>query len=338
MKLRAAIIGAGLMGRWHATNVSRVGGEVAFICDVDQHAARSLARNFKTAQPTARIEEALERNQVDVAHICTPLSNHFGSAAAALKRGIHVLVEKPMTSNCQQTEQLYQLASEHRVLLCPVHQFSFQRGVQKALASLNRIGQLRHFEAIFCSAGGGAKTGEDLDEIVADILPHPLSLMQIFAPGSLRETNWGVHHPEAGELRAILNAREISSSIFISMSARPTKAAFRVVGTTGTIHLDLFHGFSVVEAGVVSRWRKILRPFDLSVRTFAGAGMNIVQRTFTREPAYPGLRTLIRNFYAAISCASNPPIQSSDAIEIAATRDLLREKMKATNRGFDREK
>ena len=329
MKSRAAIIGAGLMGRWHATNIARLGGEVMFVCDTNEQAARSLAGNFKTAQAITQIEEALERNRVDVAHICTPLRNHFDSASAALERGIHVLVEKPMTNECLQTEQLYQLASKHQVLLCPVHQFSFQHGVQKALANLNRIGQLRHLEAIFCSAGGAAKRGEDLDEIVADILPHPLSLMQIFAPGSLRETNWGVHHPEPGELRATLNAHEISSSIFISMSARPTEAALRIVGTTGTIHVDLFHGFSVVEAGVVSRWRKIIRPFDLSLRTFGGAGINIIQRTFSREPAYPGLRTLIRNFYDAIASGSNPPIQSNDAIEIAATRDLLREKMKA---------
>ena len=37
---------------------------------------------------------------------------------------------------------LYALAAEHRVLLCPVHQFPFQGGVQHAVTEFGRIGEL----------------------------------------------------------------------------------------------------------------------------------------------------------------------------------------------------
>ena len=329
MRLRAAIVGAGLMGRWHARSVTSVGGEVAVVCDEDEHAARSLARNFKGARACARINEAFEADKVDIVHVCTPLSNHFESAAAALSHGVHVLIEKPMAPDRQHTEHLYQLAAEHRVLLCPVHQFPFQRSVQKALAHLGQIGQLRHFETIFFSAGGAGKNGEELDHIVAEILPHPLSLMQLFAADCLRDESWTVHHPAAGELQATLIAQGISFSILISMSSRPTTAALRLRGTSGTTHVDLFHDFCVAQPGAVSRWRKIVQPFDLSLRTLAAAGTNAIQRAYQREWAYPGLRTLIRNFYAAIAAGSKPPIESTAAIEIAAARDLLREKIKA---------
>ena len=182
-----------------------------------------------------------------------------------------------MTSDCAETERLYALAPEHRVLLCPVHQFPFQRGVQKALAEFGRIGQLRHFEATFCSAGGAGRSAAELDAIVAEILPHPLSLMQLFAPGSLREEGWAGEPARARRVPSHAERRQqVSFSILISMNSRPTVTALRLLGTTGTIHVDLFHGFCVIEPGAVSKWRKITHPFDLAVRTLVAAGSNLV--------------------------------------------------------------
>ncbi len=325
MKLRAMIAGAGLMGFWHAWSIAHIGGEVASVCDVDDVAARRLASRFKGARATARLEDALERDKIDVLHICTPLSSHFELASAALSRGIHVLLEKPMTPYCAETERLYASAAEHRVLLCPVHQFPFQRGVRRALAESGRIGQLRHFEATFCSAGGAGGKARDLDQIVSEILPHPLSLMQLFAPGSLGEREWSVRRPAPGELRATLVTQEICFSILISMQSRPTASALRLLATEGTIHVDLFHGFCVVEPGQVSRWRKIVHPFDLASRTLLKAGGNLVARAWTAEPAYPGLRVLMEFFYRAISGGGESPVSAKDAIEIATVRDLLSE-------------
>jgi len=331
MKVRAAIAGAGLMGFWHAKNIARAGGEVVFVHDVDPDAAARLASRCKNARSSNRLEDVLERDKIDILHVCTPVKSHFELASVALSRGIHVLIEKPMTARCAETERLCELAAEHRVLLCPVHQFPFQRGVRRAFKQFGRLGQLRHFEVTLCSAGGAGRDREDLDEIVAEILPHPLSLMQLFVPGSLREQDWNVSHPAAGEFRATLTARDICFSILISMNSRPTSSALHLLGSTGTIHVDLFHGFCVIEPETVSRWRKIVHPFDLSLRTIIAAGLNIGRRAWAWEPAYPGLRTLIRSFYTAVAASSKSPIESSDAIEIAVVRDLLTEKSRAVS-------
>jgi len=325
MKTRAGIAGAGLMGLWHAKNIARAGGELTAVYDVDQSAARRLASRFKNARASASLEDTLERDTIDVLHVCTPLNTHFEIASAALSRGIHVLVEKPVTLHSAETERLYELSAKHRVLLCPVHQFPFQPGVRRARAEFSRIGELRHFEATFCSAGGAGRSGEELDQIVAEILPHPLSLMQLFAPGSLSEKSWAVSRPAPGEFRATLPSRDICFSILISMNSRPTATSLRLLGTTGTLHVDLFHSFCVIESGTVSRLRKIVRPFDFSLRMLLAAGVNLVERISVWDPAYPGLRTLIERFYTAVASGSKSPIENSDAIEIATARDLLSE-------------
>lgn len=324
MKLRAAVAGAGLMGFCHAKNIARAGGEVAVVCDIDEEAARRLAGKCKNSRAAVQIQDALEGSEIDVLHICTPLSAHSELASAALTRGIHVLAEKPMTSDYDETERLYELAAQHRALLCPVHQFLLQRGVRKALADFGRIGRLRHFEATFFSAGGAGRRRSELNEIVAEILPHPLSLMQLFAPGSLRGEGWTVNRSAAGEFHATLTAGETCFSILVSLSSRPTVSAVRLSGTTGTIHLDLFHDFCVIEPGEVSRWRKIIHPFDLATRNFSAASANMARRSFQAETAYPGLRELIRIFYHAIASGGPVPISREDAGEVALVRDHLR--------------
>lgn len=323
MKIRAAVAGAGLMGFWHARSIARVGGEIVAVCDLDDGAARRLASRFKGARASARLEDALAREKIDVLHICTPSRTHFELASAALTHGIHVLVEKPIASSWAETDRLYSLAEEHRVLLCPVHQFPFQRGVQKARRDLHRIGQLRHFEATFCSAGGAGRGAAELDAIVAEILPHPLSLMQLFAPESLQEEGWLVHRPAPGELRAMLNANHVSFSFLISLNSRPTVTALRLSGTKGTTHIDLFHGFCVIEPGAVSKLRKIIHPFDLAVRTLVAAGSNLTLRAWQREPAYPGLEQLIRDFYVAITNGQPSPIRRDEVMREEKVRALL---------------
>ena len=324
MKHRVAIAGAGLMGFWHAKTVEHLGGIVAAVFDLNAAAAQRLAAKFPGALAGTNLVALLEENKINVLHICTPTASHYELAAAALTRGIHVLVEKPMTPTAAETERLCALAAEHHVQLCPVHQFPFQRGVLRAQAALGKIGKLRHFEARFCSAGGLGKTAAEQDAIVADILPHPLSLMQAIAPGRLSENGWNVIRPAPGEFHATLTSAGIICSILISMNTRPTTTSLHLLGTNGTIHIDLFHGFSVVEPGEVSRWRKIIHPFDLATRTLVAAGINLATRAVQGESAYPGLRNLTAQFYEAVDGKVAAPISPVDARTVAVVRDQLK--------------
>ena len=329
MKLRAAIAGAGLMGYWHAKTIKHVGGTVAAVFDLNAAAAHRLAAQFSGARACTTFAALLDENRIDVLHLCTPTASHYELAAAALARGIHVLVEKPLTPTAVETDRLYALAAEHRVQLCPVHQFPFQRGVLQAHAALGRVGRLHHFAARFCSAGGAGQNDSKLDGIVADILPHSLSLMQKFVPGSLGASDWQVSRAAPGEFHATLTTGAIGFSILISMNTRPTATSLQLLGSNGTAHVDLFHGFCVIESGDVSRWRKIIHPFDLASRTLVTAGANLVRRAATGESAYPGLRTLITQFYGAVNGSIPAPISSAEALAVGAVRDRL------TRRGDD---
>ncbi|MBY0334741.1 MAG: Gfo/Idh/MocA family oxidoreductase [Acetobacteraceae bacterium] len=319
---RVAILGAGLMGRWHAHAAQRAGARVALVADPDPARAEALARRHPGATAVRDAAAALRPGLVDAAHVCSPLDTHAPLARAAVEAGIHALVEKPLTAGAAETRALLDAARRAGVVLCPVHQVAFQDGVARAATALGRLGAVSRITFDICSAGGQGRSGAALDEVVADILPHPLSvLLRLWPDARLEAAAWHVHHPGPGELLLSGGHAGALLTIAISTSARPTRFAMEAQCREGAVRLDFFHGFAVVLDGRTSRLRKATRPFADAGRTAAAAAANLARRGLSREPAYPGLRNLVQRFYAAARAGAPPPIRDADIIATAAARD-----------------
>jgi predicted dehydrogenase len=325
---RAAIIGAGLMGQWHADAVRRIGGRVTVIVDPNEAAREGLGRRH----PNARLLAALDPTEIargsNVAHVCTPLETHYEIVSALLTAGMHVLVEKPFANTAADTTSMLALAADRRLIVCPVHQFLFQDGVRRIVDWLPSLGRVRRIEFATCSAGAvPGDVGPDV--LVAEILPHPLSLIATLLQSRLSDADWQVTYPAPGEFRATATLSGAIVDVAISAHGRPTENVLRVVCDAGSATADLFHGFAVRHDGTVSRTAKIARPFVTSGATLVGATANLARRVMTRESAYPGLRDLVRRFYAATRGASPPPIPAESVSDVALSRDQLLEKMRS---------
>lgn len=321
--IRAGIIGAGLMGTWHADAVRRVGGQVVAVFDQDPAAAQRLAARFPGAQ--ARSELALDELALDVCHICTPPESHVALAEAALAAGRHVLIEKPLAPTLAETQHLLDLAAAQNLLLCPVHQYPFQDGVQQVRRRLRQLAPLVAFHHTVRSAGGVGRTTEEVAQIAAGILPHFLSLVAALLPVELAAIEWQVVQPRAGEWLVSGNAQGIGLTLTISMAGRPPVNVCEVVGAGGTATMDLFHGFARFEGGHVSRLHKIWQPFGAAGGQLWAAGLNLGRRAVRREPAYPGLRPLIAAFYAALRSEGTSPILATETLAIAQAWEQIQQ-------------
>jgi predicted dehydrogenase len=312
------------MGRWHAHAAARAGATVAAIVDPNGDRAAQLSARH----PGSRVLEGLDASSIGrditIAHVCTPLSTHAGIVAPLIDAGVHVLAEKPLTGDARSTAALLESAQGRGVLLCPVHQMPFQRGVQSLIAEIEALGELLHVEFSACTAGAVGKGDADQDSLVDDILPHPLSVFRRLVAADMASLDWQVRRPRAGEFRAFATVGPRVVSISVSTHGRPTSNSLRVVGERATASVDLYHGFVVVHGGRVSRAGKILRPFLDAAGTAAAAARNLATRVVTVEPAYPGLATLVRAFYAATNGEVAVPISSEETLDIARARDLLR--------------
>ncbi len=114
-QIRTAVVGVGHMGRWHADKFAALkNSHLVALADQDGDRCRQLASEFGV--------DALNDyrdliGQVDAVSIATPTASHFDIAHALLDSGIHVLIEKPMTSTVEQARELVELASGKNVVL-----------------------------------------------------------------------------------------------------------------------------------------------------------------------------------------------------------------------------
>ncbi len=109
---RAAVIGTGFIGPVHIEGLRRAGvsvlGVLGSSAAKSQHAAQRLAipRAYRS------LTELLADREVDVVHITTPNQQHFEQAAQSLAAGKHVVCEKPLAMNAQESAELVKRAED----------------------------------------------------------------------------------------------------------------------------------------------------------------------------------------------------------------------------------
>lgn len=311
-----------MMGHWHGLAAKHAGARVMLVIDPDLGRARRLAARFPGSRAASDIT-ALYGIGALIAHICSPLAAHSNDAIAAMTAGLSALVEKPLAESARATTELLAVSTRSRVTICPVHQFLFQRGTLAALDAIEEIGPIVMLHSELFTAGASSRDESGRDELITSVLPHPLSLIERFLPGSLATAQWSTVRAGPGELVAISVAAHTTVTITVSTRSRPTSNSVKIVGERGTIHLDLFHGFHTIDGGGVSRARKISAPFRRSARSIAAAAANIAYRAARRETAFPGLRRLVEAFYDSVATKSPPPISSAEILDVAVARDRI---------------
>jgi predicted dehydrogenase len=129
-KIRAAVIGIGYLGRFHAQKYAQASGcELMAVVDVRDAARAAAAREF-ACQVLADYRKLL--GQVDVVSIVTPTPTHFAIARDFLTAGAHVLVEKPVTESAAEARQLIDLARAHGRVLQVGHLERFNPAIRAA--------------------------------------------------------------------------------------------------------------------------------------------------------------------------------------------------------------
>ena len=116
LRVRAAVIGTGFMGRVHLEALRRLGSVEAFT--VNPRSDRDFRR-------------VLDDHEVQAVHICTPNALHVPMAEAALAAGKHVLCEKPLATSAAEARKLTELARAARLRNCTCHNLRYYPMVQQ---------------------------------------------------------------------------------------------------------------------------------------------------------------------------------------------------------------
>jgi predicted dehydrogenase len=168
-KLRIGVVGAGHIGKNHARLYAGLSdAQFAAILDTDQARARQLADEFGVIAAGSLEEFAAA---VDAASIATPTNTHFEIARELLRRGKHLLIEKPIAENTSHASELAELAAERGLVLQVGHVERFNP-VLSALEK--RLTNPRFIEAHRLSPY--PKRSTDIG-VVLDLMIHDLEII-----------------------------------------------------------------------------------------------------------------------------------------------------------------
>jgi len=173
-KLRAAVVGAGYLGSFHAEKYAQASGcELVAVADVDRARAEALAARLGT-RAVADFRELL--GTVDCVSVVVPTQHHHDVARVLLEAGVDCLVEKPLAASSALAGELVRVARERGRILQVGHLERFN----PALTRLARIIDNPRF--IECHRLASFTTrGADVD-VVRDLMIHDLDLIRLLVP------------------------------------------------------------------------------------------------------------------------------------------------------------
>lgn len=129
-KIRTAVIGVGYLGRFHAQKYATLPeSTLVAVCDIDSQRGHEIAAELGI-DAVSDYQSLIGR--VDAVSIVTPTLLHYPVGKFFLEQGVHVLMEKPITSTSNEAQELIDIAKKNEVILQVGHLERFN-SVYKAL-------------------------------------------------------------------------------------------------------------------------------------------------------------------------------------------------------------
>jgi predicted dehydrogenase len=210
-RLRAAVVGAGHMGRFHAEKLAASdAAELVAVADSDPARARQVASALG-CRSTADFRTLL--GSLDAAVVAVPTAAHREVVGACLAAGVHVLVEKPIARTLAEADELLALARAKGLALQVGHLERFNPAFVALAAQPGRpllidIERLAPFKA----------RGTDVD-VVLDLMIHDLDLVLALARAPVEQVSAAGYHVLSDAID-IANARiEFADGCVASVSA-----------------------------------------------------------------------------------------------------------------------
>jgi predicted dehydrogenase len=175
--VRVAVVGLGYWGPNLVRNLHEVpGAEPTWVCDLRPDALDPITRRYPAVQATTSLDAVLADESVDAVVIATPVSKHHAMAAAALRAGKHVFVEKPLAASSEEAVDLIDLAEQRGLVLMPGHTFLYSPPVMM-IKSLIDSGELGEIYFISTSRVNLGLHQPDVS-VAWDLGPHDFSILR----------------------------------------------------------------------------------------------------------------------------------------------------------------
>ena len=252
-------------------------------------------------------------------------------ALAALERGCHVLIEKPIAEDEAEGRKVSELAKKKGLTVSVNHSLLFDPQVKRALDAVRAgaLGQVVSVDILRGSeyppyAGGPLPPWyRSAGYPFRDLGVHCMYLIQeLLGPVERIEGNWsslgGDPNLAYDEWRAMVQCKRGIGQFQLTWNVKPMQSQMIIHGTRGVLRVDLFAMFHGKRSStpLPKAAERLVNAFTDSLQPLVDVPVGVWKFVRKEVQAYQGLRDLVADFYRRLDAGLPPPVSADDAIAI----------------------
>jgi predicted dehydrogenase len=198
-RVHVAVIGVNGQGGSDMDRVAAAGAEIVALCDVDENRAAGARKRFPKATFTPDYRRLFDQKGIDAVLVATPDHSHAPATVLALKAGLHVFCEKPLTHTVHEARVVAELAAKQKGVTqmgTQIHAGSNYRRVVE-LIETGAIGPVKEVHVWVAKPWGGGERPTETEPV-----PPHLHWDLFLGPAPERpfyhgpdKSAYGVYHP-----------------------------------------------------------------------------------------------------------------------------------------------
>lgn len=150
--VKYGLIGCGRISKNHIKAALKSEMQIAGLCDIDTSKVLNVIKDNNLDSNVLVFDNYMEMINAfdfDLIAVATDSGSHFEIASACIKKGINVLIEKPMAMSVSDAEKLIQLGKDFDVKIGVCHQNRFNKSIQKLRQSIDdeKLGNIHYGSA-----------------------------------------------------------------------------------------------------------------------------------------------------------------------------------------------
>ncbi len=318
--IRIGVVGLGVMGRSHARVLDDIDeADLVAVCDPTEEAMAWARKRRLTGYRS--YGEMFDRASLDAVTIAVPTRFHLEVGLAAIARGLHVLMEKPIATDLGEAQQLIVAAKNRGTILAIGHVERFNPAVRELKKRLQAGEVGRIFQVHSRRQGPFPSRIRDVGAVI-DLATHDLDVMRYLLGVEVvrlyAETERRIHTEHEDMLNALLRFDNGAVGVMQVNWLTPTKIReLSVLGERGMLHLNyLTQDLTFFENSVATG-----AELPLSLLTGVSEGTLLRHIVDRAEP----LRLELESFLASVGNKTPPEVGSEDGLKaLALALDLIR--------------
>lgn len=300
-RIKVGVIGTGSMGVNHVRSYASLKHicDLVGLYDTDEKKADDIAQSYGI-KSFSSLEEMLQ--EVDAVNIATPTSTHYDIAVKAVKKGIHILIEKPITSEIEEAEEILSMARDKNLTVQVGHIERFNPAIQ----ALPGILEDENIIALDVQRMGPYDPRISDTDVIQDLMIHDIDVVNSLISGDIVDVQGFGRVVKSDDLidYAVANMLMSNGVIATLTASRVTHKKVRKLSIT-TMK-------SYVELDYMQRKVIVTRRGGL-VHDNKYQQENELEEIFSDEEE--PLKAQLKHFICAVKNDTRPLINGSDGLE-----------------------